>query len=87
MENIITNLEEAKRSCYDLGRQHSAYGSQPLKIAYWEEFTLTMMATLEEGYPQVEKDELKAWHTFLHFINENMIDGYHDALPYSNKAP
>ncbi|CAI5442061.1 unnamed protein product [Caenorhabditis angaria] len=84
-DDIIANEEELKRCCYDIGRQHAAYGKKRFKISFWEEFTLTMMNVLEEIYPTTTKEEQKAWHVFLRYVNENMLDGYHDALTYNDK--
>lgn len=54
-------------------------------MSYWEEFTLTMMGVLEQNYPETTKEEQKAWLHFLRFVNENMLDGYLDAISRSNK--
>ncbi|ULU08825.1 hypothetical protein L3Y34_019802 [Caenorhabditis briggsae] len=84
-DDVLMNTVELKKSCYDLGRQHAAYSKKQFKISFWEEFTLTMMDVLEQNYPQTTKEEQKAWLHFQRFINENMLDGYLDALSYNNK--
>ncbi|CAL2034928.1 unnamed protein product [Caenorhabditis brenneri] len=84
-DEVIRDTVELKKSCYDLGRQHSAYSKKQFKISFWEEFTLTMMDVLEQNYPQTTKEEQKAWLHFQRFVNENMLDGYLDALSYNNK--
>ncbi|EFO99260.1 hypothetical protein GCK72_008049 [Caenorhabditis remanei] len=84
-DDVLLNTVELKKCCYDLGRQHSAYSKKQFKISFWEEFTLTMMDVLEQNYPQTTKEEQKAWLHFQRFVNENMLDGYLDALSYNNK--
>ncbi|CCD71450.1 Globin domain-containing protein [Caenorhabditis elegans] len=84
-DDVLMDTVELKKACYDLGRQHSSYSKQQFKMSYWEEFTLTMMGVLEQNYPETTKEEQKAWLHFLRFVNENMLDGYLDAISRSNK--
>uniref|UniRef100_A0A8R1HLA1 Globin domain-containing protein n=1 Tax=Caenorhabditis japonica TaxID=281687 RepID=A0A8R1HLA1_CAEJA len=84
-DDVLRDTMALKRHCYDLGRQHAAYSKKQLKISYWEEFTLTMMDVLEQSYPETSKEEQKAWLHFQRFVNENMLDGYLDALSYNSK--
>ncbi|KAL6736708.1 hypothetical protein Aduo_007028 [Ancylostoma duodenale] len=78
VDETLTNLHELKKSCYNLGQQHSAYSRETFKLTYWDAFTLALLEELENrgGTP---REELRAWQTLLHIINENMLAGYLDA--------
>ncbi|CAB3404946.1 unnamed protein product [Caenorhabditis bovis] len=81
-DDVISNQADLQKQCYELGRQHCSYSKKMFKISYWEEFLLMMMDVLENEHPETTKDEQKAWHAFIRFINENMLDGYLDATSY-----
>uniref|UniRef100_A0A0K0DM68 Globin n=1 Tax=Angiostrongylus cantonensis TaxID=6313 RepID=A0A0K0DM68_ANGCA len=51
---------------------------QCFQLVYWDVFCLAMLEELENrgGVP---REELRAWQTLLHIINENMLAGYLDA--------
>ncbi|KAE9417675.1 hypothetical protein Angca_000494 [Angiostrongylus cantonensis] len=78
MEEQLTNLHKLKDSCYKLGQQHTGYSKKIFKLVYWDVFCLAMLEELENrgGVP---REELRAWQTLLHIINENMLAGYLDA--------
>ncbi|XGW07730.1 hypothetical protein V3C99_010689 [Haemonchus contortus] len=84
MEEPLANIHELKHSCYALGQQHAAYSKEPFKLTYWDAFCLALLEELENrgGTP---REELRAWQTLLHILNESMLAGYLDAKSSSRK--
>lgn len=78
VEEPLTNLSEVRNSCYKLGQQHAGYSKEPFKLIYWDAFCLALLEELENrgGTP---REELRAWQSLLHIINESMLAGYLDA--------
>ncbi|VDO84563.1 unnamed protein product [Haemonchus placei] len=53
-------------------------------MTYWDAFCLALLEELENrgGTP---REELRAWQTLLHILNESMLAGYLDAKSSSRK--
>ncbi|GMT13461.1 hypothetical protein PFISCL1PPCAC_4758, partial [Pristionchus fissidentatus] len=77
-DEILYNSNELKTACYQMGKQHAAYATETFKLVYWDEFTLAMIEVLEDS-GSIARDDLRAWQTLLHFVNEHMQEGYFDA--------
>ncbi|KAF8361675.1 glb-31 [Pristionchus pacificus] len=77
-DEILGNSNELKQVCYQMGKQHASYATDTFKLVYWDEFTLAMIEVLEDS-GSIGRDDLRAWQTLLHVVNENMQEGYFDA--------
>ncbi|KJH43096.1 hypothetical protein DICVIV_10898 [Dictyocaulus viviparus] len=54
------------------------------RLIYWDSFGLALLEELE-NYGGTPREELRAWQTLLHIINENMLAGYLDAKSDNNE--
>uniref|UniRef100_A0A1I7XDZ4 GLOBIN domain-containing protein n=1 Tax=Heterorhabditis bacteriophora TaxID=37862 RepID=A0A1I7XDZ4_HETBA len=75
MEDVLMNMTELKRLCYNMGQQHSAYSQETFKLVYWDKFTLAMLEELEDC-EDIMRADLRAWQTLLNIVTENMVAGF-----------